>query len=126
MGASDCLARTPHAPFGQGKRNYSLKPGPRLIVKISASVLRARERQQHPAAQHCEFQSPLKNAMNLDIAMGGSTNTVLHLLAAAVEGEVNFTMKDIDRLSRQSAASVQGLHPAHKFIIWKTCTVPVA
>ena len=42
-----------------------------------------------------------ENAMNLDIAMGGSTNTVLHLLAAAVEGEVNFTMKDIDRLSRK-------------------------
>jgi dihydroxy-acid dehydratase len=42
-----------------------------------------------------------ENAMNLDIAMGGSTNTVLHLLAAAIEGEVDFTMKDIDRLSRK-------------------------
>jgi dihydroxy-acid dehydratase len=41
-----------------------------------------------------------ENAMRLDIAMGGSTNTVLHLLAAAFEGEVPFTMKDIDRLSR--------------------------
>jgi dihydroxy-acid dehydratase len=42
-----------------------------------------------------------ENAMTLDIAMGGSTNTVLHLLAAAQEGEVPFTMRDIDRLSRR-------------------------
>lgn len=41
------------------------------------------------------------NAMSLDIAMGGSTNTVLHLLAVAHNAEVNFTMKDIDRLSRK-------------------------
>jgi dihydroxy-acid dehydratase len=40
------------------------------------------------------------NAMKLDIAMGGSTNTVLHLLAIAHEAEVDFTMEDIDRLSR--------------------------
>ncbi|MEX0622967.1 dihydroxy-acid dehydratase [Saccharospirillum sp.] len=42
-----------------------------------------------------------ENAMALDIAMGGSTNTILHLLAAAQEGEIDFTLKDIDRLSRQ-------------------------
>ena len=42
-----------------------------------------------------------ENAMTLDIAMGGSTNTILHLLAAAREAECDFTMKDIDRLSRQ-------------------------
>jgi len=42
-----------------------------------------------------------ENAMTLDIAMGGSTNTVLHLLAAAQEAEVDFTMSDIDRLSRR-------------------------
>ena len=42
-----------------------------------------------------------ENAIALDIAMGGSTNTVLHLLAAAQEGEVNFTMADIDRMSRR-------------------------
>jgi dihydroxy-acid dehydratase len=41
-----------------------------------------------------------ENAMTLDIAMGGSTNTVLHLLAAAYEGQIDFTMADIDRLSR--------------------------
>ena len=43
-----------------------------------------------------------ENAMRLDIAMGGSTNTVLHLLAAAREGGVAFTMQDIDRLSRST------------------------
>ena len=42
------------------------------------------------------------NAMTLDIAMGGSTNTVLHLLAIAHEAEVNFTLQDIDMLSRKS------------------------
>jgi len=41
-----------------------------------------------------------ENAMTLDIAMGGSTNTILHLLAAAQEAELDFTMADIDRLSR--------------------------
>ena len=57
-----------------------------------------------------------ENAMTLDIAMGGSTNTVLHLLAASYEGEVGFTMADIDRLSRRVpvlckvAPSVQNVH----------------
>jgi len=48
-------------------------------------------------ASHAAFE----NAMSLDIAMGGSTNTVLHLLAAAHEAGVDFTMTDIDRLSRR-------------------------
>ena len=42
-----------------------------------------------------------ENAMTLDIAMGGSTNTVLHILAAAHEGDIDFTLDDIDRLSRR-------------------------
>lgn len=46
------------------------------------------------------FQA-FENAMALDIAMGGSTNTILHLLAAAEEGDVPFKMTDIDRLSRK-------------------------
>jgi len=46
------------------------------------------------------FQA-FENAMCLDIAMGGSTNTILHLLAAAQEAELDFTLKDIDRLSRK-------------------------
>jgi len=57
-----------------------------------------------------------ENAITLDIAMGGSTNTVLHLLAAAQEGAVDFTMKDIDQLSRRVpnlckvAPSVSNVH----------------
>ncbi len=46
-------------------------------------------------------RAAFENAMSLDIAMGGSTNTVLHLLAAAQEGGVDFGMADIDRLSRR-------------------------
>lgn len=46
-------------------------------------------------------KAAFENAMCLDIAMGGSTNTVLHLLAAAQEGEVDFKVSDIDRLSRK-------------------------
>ena len=45
-------------------------------------------------------KTAFENAMMLDIAMGGSTNTVLHLLAAAIEADVDFGMADIDRLSR--------------------------
>ena len=57
-----------------------------------------------------------ENAMTLDIAMGGSTNTVLHILAAAHEADVPFTMADIDRLSRRMpvlckvAPSVPDIH----------------
>ncbi len=47
-------------------------------------------------------KTAFENAMTLDIAMGGSTNTVLHILAAAQEGGIDFKMADIDRLSRQS------------------------
>ncbi len=57
-----------------------------------------------------------ENAMTLDISMGGSTNTVLHLLAMAYEGGIDFTMSDIDRLSRQVpvlckvAPSIENVH----------------
>ena len=46
-------------------------------------------------------KSAFENAMSLDIAMGGSTNTILHLLAAAQEAEIDFDMSDIDRLSKK-------------------------
>ncbi|MBJ7456020.1 MAG: dihydroxy-acid dehydratase [Thermoleophilia bacterium] len=46
-------------------------------------------------------RAAFENAMTLDVAMGGSTNTVLHILAAAQEAELDFTMKDIDALSRR-------------------------
>src|SRR5690606_29130215 len=56
-----------------------------------------------------------ENAMALDIAMGGSTNTVLHLLAIAREAEVDFTMTDMDRLSRQipHLSKVAPSHPLY-------------
>lgn len=61
-------------------------------------------------------KTAFENAMALDVAMGGSTNTVLHLLAAAQEAGVDFTMKDIDRISRKTpcickvAPAVQTVH----------------
>ena len=55
-----------------------------------------------------------ENAMTLDIAMGGSTNTILHLLAAAQEAELNFTMADIDRLSRK-VPNICKVAPASEF-----------
>ncbi|MEC9468980.1 MAG: dihydroxy-acid dehydratase [Pseudomonadota bacterium] len=57
-----------------------------------------------------------ENAMSLDISMGGSTNTILHLLAASHEGEIGFTIDDIDRLSKQVpvlckvAPAVENIH----------------
>lgn len=45
-------------------------------------------------------KAAFENAMSLDVAMGGSTNTVLHILATAIEGEVDFGLEDIDRISR--------------------------
>ncbi|MBB5187799.1 MULTISPECIES: dihydroxy-acid dehydratase [Zhongshania] len=51
--------------------------------------------------RHIASYSAFSNAMALDIAMGGSTNTILHLLAAAQEAELDFTLKDIDALSRK-------------------------
>ena len=66
------------------------------------AVLRERGR-LGPPRSICTKEA-FENAMTLDIAMGGSTNTVLHILAAAREAHVDFTMADIDRLSRTSPA----------------------
>lgn len=52
------------------------------------------------SARGIATKAAFENAMCLDITMGGSTNTILHLLAIAIEGEVDFTVDDIDRLSR--------------------------
>ena len=56
-----------------------------------------------------------ENAMRLDIAMGGSTNTVLHLLAAAVEAEVDFDQYDIDALSRTTPCICKVAPSSHKY-----------
>ena len=72
-----------------GKRIVSLAK--RYYEKDDASVL----------PRSIATKAAFENAMTLDIAMGGSTNTILHLLAAAQEGEVDFNMTDIDALSRK-------------------------
>ena len=71
----------------------------RQIVKITKAYYE--QDQANLAPRAIATKAAFENAMSLDIAMGGSTNTVLHLLAAAQEGEVDFHMADIDRLSRQ-------------------------
>ena len=62
-------------------------------------------------------KAAFENAMTLDIAMGGSTNTVLHLLAVASEAEVDFTMSDIDRLSRKVPHLCKVAPSTHKYHI---------
>jgi dihydroxy-acid dehydratase len=72
----------------------------RLIVDITRRYYENDDASVLPRAV-ASFNA-FENAMSLDIAMGGSTNTVLHLLAAAHEAGVDFTMADIDRLSRKA------------------------
>jgi dihydroxy-acid dehydratase len=81
-----------------GRKELFLEAG-RLIVDIARRYYEQDEEGLLPreVANFAAFE----NAMSLDIAMGGSTNTVLHLLAAAQEAGVPFTMADIDRLSRK-------------------------
>jgi dihydroxy-acid dehydratase len=69
----------------------------RLIVALARSYYERDDKSVLPRSI-ATFEA-FENAIALDIAMGGSTNTVLHLLAAAYEGGVDFTMKDIDRMS---------------------------
>jgi len=69
----------------------------RLIVELAKKYYEGNDERILPRAVGLEA---FENAMTLDIAMGGSTNTILHLLAIAQEAEIDFTMKDIDRLSR--------------------------
>jgi dihydroxy-acid dehydratase len=80
------------------RKNLFLEAG-RKIVEITKRHYDGEEKGLLPR-EIATFEA-FENAMSLDIAMGGSTNTVLHLLAIAHEGEVNFTMTDIDRLSRK-------------------------
>jgi dihydroxy-acid dehydratase len=66
-----------------------------------------------------------ENAISLDVAMGGSTNTVLHLLAAAKEAGVDFKMQDIDRISRRCPACARWRR-RWPTCISRTCTAPAA
>ena len=67
---------------------------------IDATFAYYRDGENSVLPRNIGTKASFENAMKLDIAMGGSTNTVLHLLAIAHEAGVDFTMKDIDRLSR--------------------------
>lgn len=94
------------APAGNGtilsthkeRRNLFLK-GAELIVKNALAYYMNDDESVLPRS--IATKQAFMNAMSLDIAMGGSTNTVLHLLAIAREAGVDFTMKDIDALSRK-------------------------
>ena len=78
----------------------------RLFEEAAALIVRNAERyyfmgDDSVLPRSIATKAAFENAMSLDIAMGGSTNTVLHLLAVAHEAGVDFTMQDIDRLSRR-------------------------
>jgi dihydroxy-acid dehydratase len=80
------------------RRDLFLEAG-RLVVDLAKRWYEGKDSSVLPRSI-ASFDA-FENAMSLDIAMGGSTNTVLHLLAAAHEADVDFTMADIDRLSRK-------------------------
>ena len=80
------------------RKNLFLKAGKQIVNITKDYYENDNERVlPHQIANKKAFE----NAMTLDIAMGGSTNTVLHILAAAKEANIDFTIEDIDRLSRR-------------------------
>lgn len=80
-------------------REQLFRQAGRTIVDLARRYYEGNDDSVLPRNIACK--AAFENAMSLDIAMGGSTNTVLHLLAAAQEGGVDFSMADIDRLSRK-------------------------
>jgi dihydroxy-acid dehydratase len=80
-------------------REQLFRKAGRLIVELTKRYYEGGDTRALPRNIACK--AAFENAVSLDIAMGGSTNTVLHLLAAAQEAEVDFRMSDIDRLSRR-------------------------
>ncbi len=80
------------------RRDLFLRAG-RLIVDMTKRYYEQDDESVLP--RNIATKAAFENAMALDVSMGGSTNTVLHLLAAASEAGVDFTMADIDRISRQ-------------------------
>ena len=79
-------------------RGELFKDAGRQIVEITRAYYEQDDASVLPRS--IATKTAFENAMSLDIAMGGSTNTILHLLAAAREGGVDFTLADIDRISR--------------------------
>lgn len=82
----------------KARKNLFLQAG-KMIVELAKQYYEHDDESVLPRS--IATKSAFENAMSLDIAMGGSTNTVLHLLAVANEAQVDFTMSDIDRLSRK-------------------------
>ena len=80
------------------RKELFLKAG-RLVVELARRYYEQDDASVLP--RNIATKAAFENAMALDVSMGGSTNTVLHLLAAAHEAEVEFTMADIDRISRK-------------------------
>ena len=87
-------------------RERLFKQAGRLIVDIAKRHYEKDDYSVLP--RNVATKEAFANAMALDVAMGGSTNTVLHILAAAQEGGIDFTMDDIDRISRADAVHLQG------------------
>ncbi len=81
------------------RRNELIEKTARTIVKNALRYYRTGDQSVLPRS--ISTREAFINAMTMDIAMGGSTNTVLHLLAIANEAEVNFTLSDIDALSKR-------------------------
>jgi dihydroxy-acid dehydratase len=80
-------------------REQLFRKAGRTIVQLARRYYEQDDARALP--RNIASRTAFENAMSLDIAMGGSTNTVLHLLAAAQEGGIDFQMRDIDRLSRK-------------------------
>ncbi len=91
---------------GNGSMLATHKDRESLFLKAGEQIVALANRyyqqdDQTALPRNIATKAAFENAMCLDIAMGGSTNTILHLIAAAHEGEIDFTMADIDRLSRK-------------------------
>ncbi|QKT07790.1 dihydroxy-acid dehydratase [Gordonia sp. X0973] len=82
----------------EARRQLFLKAG-KLVVELATRYYRDDNESVLP--RNVATKEAFENAMALDVAMGGSTNTVLHILAAAQEGEVDFDLADIDAISRR-------------------------
>ena len=81
------------------RKNLFLEAGKRIVELCQAYYM---EDDESVLPRSIATFANFENAMSLDIAMGGSTNTILHLLAVAQEAKVEFTMQDIDKLSRKA------------------------
>lgn len=96
------------------RKELFLKAG-RTIVEITRRYYEQDDESVLPRS--IVTKAALENAMALDVAMGGSTNTVLHLLAVANEGEVPFVMADIDQVSRRVPCLCKVSPASHDYFV---------